>query len=298
MSLIKKASEIERPKNVRMMIYGQSGTGKTTFSLSSPDTLLLDFDNGVHRLENQHRTDTVQVRTFQEVLNVLEEDLSNYKTVVVDTIGKMLDYIIIHVCGKKQPRIQDWGKINMTFSDFNRTLYHSGKNVVYVAHRDIRKEGDENVFVPALREKSYSSIVADLDLLGYLEMTSKGRTLTFNPSTRNDGKNTCQLPSQIFIKDASGKENTAMFDLILEPYQKVCLMQSESEKKYSEVMEQLKENIELITDAESANEFVGRINKFEHVGNSKVASGHLLQKKASELGLIFNKETKKYEPQV
>ena len=252
----------------------------------------------LHRLENQHRTDTVQVRTFQEVLNVLEEDLSNYKTVVVDTIGKMLDYIIIHVCGKKQPRIQDWGKINMTFSDFNRTLYHSGKNVVYVAHRDIRKEGDENVFVPALREKSYSSIVADLDLLGYLEMTSKGRTLTFNPSTRNDGKNTCQLPNQIFIKDAAGKENTAMFDLILEPYQEVCLKQSESEKKYNEVMEQLKENIELITDAESANEFVGRINKFEHVGNSKVASGHLLQKKASELGLIFNKETKKYEPQV
>ena len=262
------------------MIYGQSGTGKTTFSLSSPDTLLLDFDNGVHRLENQHRTDTVQVRTFQEVLNVLEEDLSNYKTVVVDTIGKMLDYIIIHVCGKKQPRIQDWGKINMTFSDFNRTLYHSGKNVVYVAHRDIRKEGDENVFVPALREKSYSSIVADLDLLGYLEMTSKGRTLTFNPSTRNDGKNTCQLPNQIFIKDAAGKENTAMFDLILEPYQEVCLKQSESEKKYNEVMEQLKENIELITDAESANEFVGRINKFEHVGNSKVASGHLLQKES------------------
>ena len=52
---------------------------------------------------------------------------------------------------KKQPRIQDWGKINMTFSDFNRTLYHSGKNVVYVAHRDIRKEGDENVFVPCIK---------------------------------------------------------------------------------------------------------------------------------------------------
>ena len=295
MSLIKKASEIERPKNVRMMIYGQSGTGKTTFSLSSPDTLLLDFDNGVHRLENQHRTDTVQVRTFEEVLNVLEEDLSAYKTVVVDTVGKMLDYIIIHVCGKKQPRIQDWGKINMVFADFNRTLYHSGKNVVYVAHRDVRKEGDENVFVPALREKSYSSIVADLDLLGYLEMTSKGRTLTFNPSTRNDGKNTCQLPNQIFIKDASGKENTAMFDLILEPYQEVCLRQSEGEKKYNEVMEQLKENIDLITDELSANDFVKRIDKFEHTGNSKVASAHLLKKKTDELGLTFNKETKRYD---
>lgn len=298
MALIKKANEIERPKNVRMMIYGQSGTGKTTFSLSSPDTLLLDFDNGVHRLENQHRTDTVQVRTFQDVLNVLEEDLSNYKTVVVDTVGKMLDYIIVHVCGKRQPKIQDWGKINMTFSDFNRTLYHSGKNVIYVAHRDVRKEGDENVFVPALREKSYSSIVADLDLLGYLEMTSKGRTLTFNPSTRNDGKNTCQLPNQILIKDVGGKENSAMLDLILKPYEDVCLKQSEVEKEYQSVMEDLKENIDLITDDVSANDFVGRINKFKHVGNSKVASGHLLQNKASELGLVFNKETKKYEPKV
>lgn len=298
MTLIKKANEIERPKNVRMMIYGQSGTGKTTFSLSSPDTLLLDFDNGVHRLENQHRTDTVQVRTFQEVLNVLDEDLSGYKTVVVDTVGKMLDYIIVHVCGKKQPRIQDWGKINMTFSDFNRTLYHSGKNVVYVAHRDVRKEGEENVFVPALREKSYSSIVADLDLLGYLEMTDKGRTLTFNPSTRNDGKNTCQLPNQILITNVAGKENTALQDLILKPYEDVCLKQSETEKEYQKVMDELKENIDLITDELSANDFVNRIDKFKHVGNSKAMAGNMLLKKTNSLGLVYNKETKTYEHKV
>jgi len=295
MSLIKKSNEIERPENVRIMIYGQSGSGKTTYALSSPGTLLLDFDNGVHRLESQHRTDTVQVRSFQDVLDVLQEDLSGYKTVVVDTVGKMLDYIIIHVCGKKQPRIQDWGKINQTFSDFNRTLYHSGKNVIYVAHRDVRKEGDENVFVPALREKSYSSIVADLDLLGYLEMTDKGRTLTFNPSTRNDGKNTCQLPNQIVITNVSGKENTSLQDQILQPYRDVCLMQSETEKKFNEVMEQLKENIELITDELSANDFVNRIDKFNHVGNSKVMAANLLKKKTEALGLSYNKEAKKYE---
>lgn len=295
MSLIKRSNEIERPKNVRMMLYGQSGVGKTTFALSSPGTLLLDFDNGVHRLENQHRTDVVQVRTFQDVLEVLQEDLSEYKTVVVDTIGKMLDYIIIHICGKKQPRIQDWGRINQTFSDFNRALYHSGKNVVYVAHRDVRKEGDENVFVPALREKSYSSIVADLDLLGYFEMTSKGRTMTFNPTTRNDGKNTCQLPNEIVIPDVAGKENSSLDSLILQPYKDVCLKQSETEKAFSEVMEQLKENIELITDELSANDFVRRIDEFNHVGNSKVMAANILQKKVKELGLIFNKEQKVYE---
>ena len=295
MSLIRKSNEIERPQNVRVMIYGQSGTGKTTFALSSPKTLLLDFDNGVHRLEAQHRTDVLQVRSFQDVLSVLQEDLSEYKTVVLDTIGKMLDYIIIYVCGQKQPRIQDWGKINQTFSDFNRTLYHSGKNVIYVAHRDVRKEGDENVFVPALREKSYSSIVADLDLLGYLEMTDKGRTITFNPTTRNDGKNTCQLPNQIVLPNVAGKENGCFEEMILKPYRDVCLRQSETEKAFSAVMDELDFEIKLITDELSANDFVNRINTFNHVGNSKIIAGQKLMNRIRELGLVLDKETKQYK---
>ena len=295
LSLIKKSNEIERPKNVRMMIYGQSGTGKTTFSLSSQNTLLLDFDNGVHRLESQHRTDVVQVQSFQDVLDVMQEDLSSFNTVVVDTIGKMLDYIIIHVCGQKQPRIQDWGTINQTFANFNRTLYHSGKNVVYVAHRDIRKEGDDNVFVPALRDKSYSSIVADIDLLGYLEMTDKGRTLTFNPSKRNDGKNTCKLPNLIVIPNVAGKENQSLENLILKPYRDICLEQSETEKAFEKVMKELTDAIMLITDEVSANDFISRIDAFTHVGNSKIIAGRKLNDHCAKLGLKFNAKNKRYE---
>lgn len=296
MSLIRKSNEIERPINVRVMLYGQSGVGKTTFALSSKNTLLLDFDNGVHRLESQHRTDVVQVRSFQDILDVLQEDLSGYDTVVVDTIGKMLDYIIIHVCGKRQPRIQDWGAINMVFADFNRSLYHSKKNVVYVAHRDVRKEGDANVFVPALREKSYSSIVADIDLLGYLEMTDKGRTITFNPTTRNDGKNTCQLPGQIIIPNVSGKGNQSIEDLILTPYRNICLAQTEAEKAFADVMDEIEKEILCITDVQSANDFVARINYFKHIGNSKIIAGHKLNVMCAKLGLVLNKKSKQYEP--
>jgi phage nucleotide-binding protein len=296
MTLIKKSNEIERPKNVRIMIYGQSGTGKTTFALSSKNTLLLDFDNGVHRIEPQHRPlGIVQIKSYQDVLDVLQEDLNEYNTVVVDTIGKLLDYIIIHICGAKQPRIQDWGKINQTFSDFNRNLYHSGKNVVYVAHRDVRKEGDENVFVPALREKSYSSIVADIDLLGYLEMGSKGRTLTFNPTTRNDGKNTCRLSSNILIPNALNKENQSLETLILKPYKDICLHISESEKAFIEIMQKLEDDIATIPDAADANRIVNHIDDYAHVGNSKIIAGTKLAQKCRTLGLVLNKQTKLYE---
>ena len=141
----------------------------------------------------------LQVTSWNDVQLVLQEDLSVYQTIVVDTIGKMMDFIITYKCGTRQPSIRDWGGINAEFSWMTRTLSSLKKHIIFVAHRDTRKEGDDTVFIPALREKSYNSIVTELDLLGYLEMKSERgvqrRTITFDPTSRNDGKNTCNLPS-------------------------------------------------------------------------------------------------------
>ena len=77
------------------MIYGQAGMGKSTVALSAPKPLLLDFDNGVKRMNMAHleNIDTVQVTSWSDVQQVLQEDLSAYQTIVVDTIGKMMDFI-------------------------------------------------------------------------------------------------------------------------------------------------------------------------------------------------------------
>ena len=175
MSLIRKSTELNIPTNVKMMIYGQAGMGKSTVALSAPKPLLLDFDNGVKRMNMAHleNIDTVQVTSWNDVQLVLQEDLSVYQTIVVDTIGKMMDFIITYKCGTRQPSIRDWGGINAEFSWMTRTLSSLKKHIIFVAHRDTRKEGDDTVFIPALREKSYNSIVTELDLLGYLEMKSE-----------------------------------------------------------------------------------------------------------------------------
>ena len=95
MSLIKKSNELVIPTTVKMMIYGQAGMGKSTVALSAPKPLLLDFDNGVKRMNMAHleNIDTVQVTSWSDVQQVLQEDLSGYQTIVVDTIGKMMDFI-------------------------------------------------------------------------------------------------------------------------------------------------------------------------------------------------------------
>ena len=113
MTLIRKPAELEIPQKIKALVYGQAGMGKTTLALSSPNPLLLDFDNGIHRVNYGHQKDTVQIHAWNEVLDVLKEDLSAYDTIVVDTIGKMMDYIITYVVPVGNPRIQDWGKINL-----------------------------------------------------------------------------------------------------------------------------------------------------------------------------------------
>lgn len=79
MSLIKKSNELVIPTTVKMMIYGQAGMGKSTVALSAPKPLLLDFDNGVKRMNMAHleNIDTVQVTSWSDVQQVLQEDLYN-----------------------------------------------------------------------------------------------------------------------------------------------------------------------------------------------------------------------------
>ena len=306
MALIKKSSELVIQTTIKMMIYGQAGMRKTTTALSAPAPLLLDFDGGVKRVNLSHLdgVDIVQVGSWAEVLQVMQEDLSPYQTIVIDTVGKMMDCIILHKCGTRQPQLRDWGAINQEFQSFVRALSSLGKNIIFVAHRDTRKEGDETVFIPALREKSYNSIVTDLDLLGYMEARNEnGRvrcTITFDPTTRNDGKNTCQLPAVMevpTILDAQGNptaKNDFIQKQVIAPYLAMIGKKRQEQEKYNAVMKEIEENIVLITDAVTANYFAATIGDFAHTGSSLMKARALFAAKVKELGLVYDKETKTY----
>lgn len=307
MSLIKKSNELTIPSTVKMMIYGQAGMGKTTVALSAPKPLLLDFDNGVKRVNMSHleNVDIVQISQWEEVQQVLMENLSAYQTIVVDTIGKMMDFIITYKCGTRQPSIRDWGGINAEFSWLTRSLSSLNKNIIFVAHRDTRKEGEDTVFIPALREKSYNQIVTELDLLGYLEMKNERgvqrRTITFDPTSRNDGKNTCNLPGLMNVPtnlDNYGRptmKNDFITTQVINPYLNMLQVKKAEQDAYNEVLRNISECIEMVTDATSANDFISHINDFKHVGSSKMKASMMLAAKAKQLGLVLDKNTKQYE---
>lgn len=311
MTLIKKASEINVQTRIKALIYGQAGTGKTTLAISAPKPLLIDFDGGVHRVNFKHLTDVgiVQVGSYQDFLDVLNEDLSAYETIIIDTGGKMLDYMADYLI-KKNPKLgksngtltlQGYGERKGEFSAINRRISIMDKHILYVAHRETRQDGDDTRYVPLFGGSNYDSLVTELDLVGYLEANGRKRVITFDPTSRNDGKNTCNLPAQIeipVIVDANGEPTTAnnFFQKnIIEPYANRLKQRLQEVDAYATVVEELKENIALVTDELSANDLIDRIDEFKHVGSSKLVGAKLLSEHCKKLGLVLNKQSKRYE---
>lgn len=300
--LIKSAGQITLPKNIKMMIYGQAGTGKTSLALSMPKPLLLDFDGGVSRVHFAHLdgVDIVQVGSWNEINELFQLDLSAYETIVIDTASKMMDFIIDYKVKGRQPRLQDWGAINQECVAFMRNLSMSGKNIVYIAHRDNYKDGDQTIYIPNMRAKNLGPIITELDLLGYLEIRGGQRTLTFNPTERSEGKNSCNMPAAMTIPtiiDANNNPtapNNFLTEHVLKPFRESLEKKKATQMAYASLVNEIKAEISAIADAKGANEFIAKIDEFDHVGNSKAIAATMLRDKAAQLGLVFDKKSKLY----
>ena len=312
MSLIRRAHELDVQTKIKALVYGQAGTGKSTLAISAPKPLLFDFDGGVSRVNFNHLSTvgTVQIKSYQDFLDVLTgEDLSAYDTLVIDTGGKLLDHMAEYLI-QKNPKLgkangtltlQGYGERKGEFSSIIRKISVMQKHILFVAHRETRTDGDDTRYVPLFGGSNYDSLVTELDLVGYLEANGRKRVITFDPTSRNDGKNTCNLPSQIelpVIVDEHGNPtapNNFFTEQVIKPYIARLEQRKAMTIEYNNVIALIKENITNIVDDVSANDFIARIDEFEHIGNSKLVASKMLAEKCKELKLSLNKETKRYE---
>lgn len=308
MTLIRKPNEIEVNPRIKALIYGQPGQGKTTAALSAPKPLLIDCDGRIHAVNVSHRADTVQVTSYDDVLAVLNEDLSAYESIVIDTGGKLLDFMSEYII-KRNPKLgkaggqltlQGYGERKGEFTNFCKRISMMNKHIIFVAHRQTLTENETQRYVPLFGGSSYDSLATDLDLIGYLEADGNERVITFNGTSRNDGKNTCNLPARMKLpvvvdEKGNGLANTFLTTHVITPYVSRLQADVENKKKYDELIAELKMQVEQCTDDVSLNDLVGRASAFDHIGNSVAVLKNLITDKAKALGLVYNKENKSYE---
>jgi hypothetical protein len=309
MSLIRKKSELVYRPKIKMLIYGSAGAGKTTLALSAPKPLLLDCDNGVHRVNYDHQTDTLQVENYPQVLEVLtKEDLTPYETIVIDTGGKLLDFMAEYIIANNPKMgkangtltLQGFGARKVEFQAFCKLVSSLNKHLVFVAHRKSQTENDDKVrYVPLFGGSNYDDLVTELDLVGYLELDGRRRVITFDPTDRNDGKNTCNLPSMIELpvtvdEQGHGLENTFITDGVIKPYCERIAAIQEQGKKYDKLIADFAEGVAKAKTPEDVNGLIAVLKTMEHIGSSEVKCKTMIADRAKALGFVFDKAKKGY----
>lgn len=309
-NLIRKPSELEAKQTITMLVYGQPGVGKTTLAVSAPDAVLFDYDGGVQRINGAHQTLTVQIRSWEDTSEALDEIVASYpdvKTIVIDTVGKMLDFMSDYIVRNNSRMkksdgtlsLQGYGLRKSMFIDFIKKTAVLGKNIIFVAHEKEEKRGDDTVKRPDIGGSSANDLVKELDLVGYMQMLGKDRTIAFNPTEAYYAKNTCNLPAVTKIPLVVDETGMAVGDnnfvrRVLATYKKTQAVTQEETRKYDALVENIRTAVAAAGTAEELNKVLDSIAKTQ-VYNSKMVGEKMAAQRAKALGLNFNAVDGRYE---
>ena len=196
-------------KNIIMIISGLPGTGKTTLALSSPDVLLIDTDEGLARVNPAHRKDASVCKTYEEILADLKAAEGQYKTVVIDTCGALIEYMKEWAM-RTDPKasktnggfsLQGYGVIKQEFLRLSAEL-RKKFNVIYLFHENMTKNGDDGVFYELVVEGSTRTLVYQpADLAAHLFIQNGRRYLGFTPTEQYSAKSAYGIKGLIEVPE-------------------------------------------------------------------------------------------------
>lgn len=303
MSLLTQPSELKHNQPISCLIYGQPGTGKTTLALSADKPVLIDLDRGLYRVEKRFQCPSLQVENYQQILDLLKSgELAPFNTIVIDTLGKLVDRMGDYVA-RQNPKFKQgdgtlsmkaWGAIKVQFTALVKQIFNSNKSVIFVAHEKEDKDGDIRFVRPDVSGSSGKDIVKELDLMGYMEMKGNKRTVSFTPNEKYYAKNALNLPPVIEVPDtASG--NTFFQDKIVAAVAEKRRQEAELLADYESLKNIIETKVGEIKDIAGLNEIYGEIRGLQVIWDSQIFANKMLKEKAAALKARYNKETGKFE---
>jgi hypothetical protein len=289
---ITRAADPIKVDRLNMVIYGPPGIAKTSVAFTANAPLLLDFDQGSHRATN--RKDVVRVAEWSDVASMTAEDLSPFKTIVVDTAGRALDALTVDIirANPKHGRggaltLQGYGELKARFGAFLKLLNSFGKDVVLVAHMDEQRNGDDVIERLDVQGGSKGEIYKAADAMGRIAIVNGQRWLRFSPTDAAFGKNPGQL-DPLPIPAASAPEFADFLAKVIQQTKDRLNELTEGQRAAQAALTKFRE---MAGHADSVDHVNAMMTKAKEGGETFKA---LLMKRAKELGLTFDKAAGKF----
>lgn len=306
---IMKPQEMDFSKdNIIMIISGLPGVGKTTVAFSAPDVLLIDTDNGVKRVAQEHRKDTVVCKTYEELLaDMKTPEFAAYKTVAIDTTGAFIELLKDWAmrnnptANKKGGGIsqQGFGIVKSEFLRFSAEIKKT-HNIIYIFHTSKSKDQEGNAVYDLMCEGAAREIVwQPADLGAYMQIVGNDRYLCFTPTQSYSAKSSYGIKGMVKVPELKEGEPNELISKLFEKVKESIAKENEAfapkQAQYEKTMADGRLILETIENAETFAAAKKAVKGLEHSLTSEKELQALLKEKMTELGITYNKETKTYE---
>ena len=295
-------------KNIIMIISGLPGTGKTTLALSAPDVLLIDTDKGMARVDPAHRKTASLCSTYEEVLEDIKAAEGQYKTIVIDTCGKLIDYMKDWVVRHPElfPKgaktsggisLQGFGFVKQEFIRLSDELAKKF-NVIYLFHENLTKQ-DESVFYELLVEGAARTVVwQPADLGAHLFIMNGRRYLGFTPTEQYTAKSAYGIKGLVEVPELKdGDPNdflTKLFAKVRENLAAEIKVLAPQKKTYEAAINAAKRICAAVNAPEEVAEAGKAIKGLEHALTSEKEATAMLKARLAELNIVWDKSEKTY----
>ena len=307
--MIKKPNElISENQKIRMLIAGYPGIGKTTLALSAPKPLLIDVDLGINRVMASARKDFIQPNNYEELLEDLKGDLSDYETLVIDTGGKLLELMKNYVIkndvknAKKDGSLslQGYGAVAREFSRFMDNCYYNlRKNIVIVFHAVEEKDEEQTKLRILVEGSTKNTVWQNVEIGGFMEIIGKKKTIGFDNCERYFAKASFGIKGVMEVPELDGtKPNdflTKLFQLANNNIKKEAVFFEEQKQEYEKLMNEIVPQIEKMETKEDLITITKLIKETNHILTSEKELKHKFKEKVAQLGYQWNGEKKEYE---
>lgn len=195
-------SILRKPREARMglkvLAYGDSGSGKTTFALSFPRIAAVDSESGMAFYENNPNIvfigNTSSCYDLEDVISEIEDSIDDLSTLVIDSETKIYDSMQTSAMEVEEKRarkkggeiedstisIRGYGRIkllNKRLQNMKIALSSKGINIVSIAQmEDVKEKRGENFVKVGDKPVMAKGVQYDYDIVLklYTEFTAKG----------------------------------------------------------------------------------------------------------------------------
>lgn len=235
MSLFRKPSIAK--VGLKVLVYGASGVGKSTFGLTFPKIAALDSEAGLTRYESNENivfiANTSSVSDVEDAIIEIEDMTNEIETFIVDSETKVYDSMQVSAMEVEEKRarkkggdvadatvsVKGWGKIKLVtkrLQNLKIDLSAKGINIISVSQmEDIKEKKGENFVKIGEKPSMAKGVEYDYDIiLKLFTETSNNGSEIYKAIIEKDRTGVCKKgqiienPSYAYWKDYCEKSNS------------------------------------------------------------------------------------------